>query len=52
MILDLIGTLGGFYEAIFIIIASFASYLSAKFFMANIAKSYFLRKKSKDQIKD
>ena len=49
MILDLLGILGGFYEAIFIFIGAFAGYLSAKFLQANIAKSYFLRRKNADE---
>jgi hypothetical protein len=46
MILDLLGILGGFYEAIFIFLGAFAYYLSSKFFQGNIAKSYFLKKKT------
>ena len=52
MILDLLGILGGFYEAIFMFLGAFATYLSAKFFQGNIAKSYFLRKKSTGELDD
>lgn len=43
-ILNLMGEIGGFYEAIFMVIGFFASNLSAKMFRANVARSYYIKK--------
>ena len=49
-ILDLMGEIGGFYEAIFMIIGTFASSISAKMLQRNIAKSYYIRKKNRREL--
>lgn len=44
------GEIGGFYEAIFMVIGAIASSISAKMLQSNIAKSYFIRKKNRREL--
>lgn len=44
------GDIGGFYEAIFMVIGTVASTVSAKKLQANIAKNYYIRKKNKSEL--
>ena len=45
-ILDFLGDIGGFYQALDLIIFLIAEYFSARFFLASIAKSLYLFKDS------
>lgn len=46
MMLDLMGEIGGFYEAIFIIIGLFTNSISSRLFKGNLANKFYLVKKS------
>ena len=48
-VLDLMGEIGGFYEAIFITIGIFAIVVSQRLFQTNIARSYFMKKLSRKE---
>ena len=50
MLLDMLGEIGGFFEAIFMVIGIFASSYAAKMFQKNIAKSYYTRKKNRKEL--
>lgn len=50
-ILDLMGEVGGFQEAIFMFIGIFATVVSQRLQQANIAKSYFMKKVSRKDYK-
>ena len=41
-ILDLLGEIGGFYEAAFVIVSLFGNYLSFKMLQRNLARSYYM----------
>jgi hypothetical protein len=45
-ILDLLGEIGGFQEAIFMVMGTLAFSVSAILFQVNIAESYYLKKRS------
>lgn len=49
-ILDYFGDLGGFYQAIDILIFMFGQYFSAKFFIQNVAQTLFIRKKTASEL--
>ena len=44
--LDLMGEIGGFYEAIFIMIGLFTNSISSRLFKGNLARAFYLVKKS------
>ena len=44
--------LGGFYGSIDAIVVLFAEYFSAKFFLLALANTLFIRKKTKEQLKE
>ena len=46
----MLGEIGGFYEAIFMLIGVLASNVSAKMLQRNIAKSYYIRKKNRREL--
>lgn len=48
-ILDVLGDVGGFYQAIDLIIFTFGEFFSAKFFIVSIAANLYLRKLPSDQ---
>ena len=48
-ILDLLGEIGRFYEAIFMFIGLFASVVCQRLFQANIANSYYMKKLSRKE---
>ena len=48
-ILDVLGDVGGFYQAIDLIIFTFGEFFSAKFFIVSIAANLYLRKLPKDE---
>lgn len=45
-ILDLMGEVGGFWDAMVAILAIFGNYMSSKMFQESLARSYYLRKKN------
>ena len=48
-ILDFLGDIGGFKEALLIILVTFGEYFSAKFFIAQVGEELYSRKKPKNK---
>lgn len=48
-LLGLIGEIGGFYEAMFIMVGVLAAGISKKLFQYNLSRSYFIRQKEKEE---
>lgn len=48
-VLDYMGDLGGFTDAIFMLLAIFGEYFSHKFLQANIAQKYYTRKRNRKE---
>lgn len=48
-VLDVLGDVGGFYQAIDLIIFTFGEFFSAKLFIVSIAAKLYIRKLPKDQ---
>jgi hypothetical protein len=49
-ILDFLGDIGGFKEALMLILATFGEYFSAKFFIAKVGEDLYLEKKRKEDM--
>jgi hypothetical protein len=45
-ILDFLGDIGGFKEAILLMLVTFGEYFSAKFFISKVAQDIYIRKKT------
>lgn len=48
--LDVLGDVGGFYQAIDLIIFTLGEFFSAKFFIVSIAAKLYIRKLPKNQV--
>jgi hypothetical protein len=48
-ILDFLGDLGGFYQAIDLLVFLFGQFFSAKLFIASISSTFYYRKLSQDE---
>ena len=51
-VLDFLGDLGGFYQAIDLLVFLFGNFFSAKLFIASISSTFYYRKLSKDESKE
>ena len=51
-ILDFFGDLGGFYQAIDLLVFLFGQFFSAKLFIASISSSFYYRKLSQEESKE
>ena len=50
--LDFLGDLGGFYQAIDLLVFLFGQFFSAKLFIASISSTFYYRKLSQDESKE